>query len=115
MRSRFQIKDAANGGCPTSVALVVHFEHFFGLLRHPRKLPTVAAYVMTSCVTIRWCSVSTATWTLTPTIPDPASAGGHRTGIRISERYLLIRRLAHLRIKHFQCGSSPASAERSFP
>ena len=31
-----------------------------------------------------------------------ASAGGHRTDIRIGQRYLLIRRVAHLRIKHFQ-------------
>jgi hypothetical protein len=43
----------------------VHFEHFFGLLRHPSKLPTVVADVYDLGVTIRgWCSVSTATSTL---------------------------------------------------
>src|SRR6516225_9359410 len=35
-------------------------------------------------------------------LEEGGSAGGHRTGIRVGKRYLLIWRVAHLRVKHFQ-------------
>src|SRR5579863_5043316 len=81
---------------------LVHFEHFFGLLRHPSKLSPVVAYVYDLVRNNQMVFSVHRDLDIVADDTRSASAGGHRTGIWIGERYLLIWRVAHLCIKHFQ-------------
>ncbi|MER8511274.1 hypothetical protein NKH91_31855 [Mesorhizobium sp. M0894] len=77
---------------------VLGAERLLGSFRHWRELCAVVADVVTSFVTIRRCSVSTATCTLQPTTPEPRPLVPS-SGSRVGQEDLLVGRLPHQSIK----------------